>query len=128
MPEPPGLSCRVEVRDDAVHLITVGELDHQSREVFDQTVESVLSGRPALLVVDLRAVMFLSLEGVAAVVDAGYRAVNAGSALVIRPSPQVARRLRSVGLDLFAAADAGQAGRPAVTHRSGDRGGPLCSP
>lgn len=123
MPEPPGLSCRVEVRGDAVHLIAAGELDHRSREVFDQTVHSVLSGRPALLVLDLTAVTFLSLEGVAAVVDAGYRTVNRGSTLVIRPSPQVARRLHSAGLtDLATAADPDpdQAGRPTVTYPTGD--------
>jgi len=128
----PGLSCAVEVDGDAVHLIAVGELDHQSREEFDQTVQSVLSGCPAMLVLDLMAVTCLSLEGVAAVVDAGYRAVNGGSALVIRPSRQVARRLRSVGLTepFTAAEDAEQAGRPAASHPSENEHhtGPLCSP
>ncbi|MGN9907672.1 STAS domain-containing protein [Phytohabitans sp. LJ34] len=128
MPQSPGLSCEVQVRGDAVHLIAVGELDHQSRDVFDQTVHSVLSGRPAMLVLDLTAVTFLSLEGVAAVVDAGYRAVNGGSTLAIRPSSQVARRLHSVGLTEITADDADQAGRPTAPQPTGDGSGPLGSP
>ncbi|GAA4727458.1 hypothetical protein Prum_068640 [Phytohabitans rumicis] len=112
----------MEVRGDTVHLNVVGELDHQSGDAFDQTVRAVLSGRPTMLVLDLTAVTFLSLEGVAAIVDACYRAVNGGSTLAIRPSPQVARRLHSVGLaELVTAYDAGQAGRPAAPDPARDR-------
>lgn len=121
MPEPSGLSCRVQVRDGAIHLVAVGELDHRSRDVFDHTVHAELNCRPALLVLDLTAVTFLSPEGVAAVVDAAYHAVNAGWALVIRPSAEVERRLRSLGLtELLTAADSAQ-GRSADSEPS-DRG------
>jgi len=83
---------------DGVHLIVMGEIDYRSRDLFDGAVQTVLTGYPGRIVLDLTAVRFVSSEGISSLVDAAHRAASAGSTLTIVTSPPVWRRLDLLGL------------------------------
>ncbi|MEH1130128.1 STAS domain-containing protein [Micromonospora sp. CPCC 206061] len=93
----PLLTCRVEVRGNAVHLIASGRLDGTTGKDFELAVRSVLTGLPHLLVLDLTEIEGFSTEGAAALGDAVGLASMARVSVFVLPSRAVLRQLDSHG-------------------------------
>ncbi|MDQ7905533.1 STAS domain-containing protein [Phytohabitans sp. ZYX-F-186] len=88
----------MQAHGDAVHLIVAGDLDHSTRDAFDDAVRAVLTGHPGSIVLDLTAVPFVSSEGAAGLVETSHRSAAIHCRLTIMPSRTVERRLDLLGL------------------------------
>lgn len=98
-PDTAGFGTRVQ-RDDAATVLTVrGEVDMVTAPALAQEVGAALREAPALLVVDLTAVRFLSSAGLAVLVDAQARATSGTVFRVVANSPGTLRVLELTGLD-----------------------------
>ncbi|HVV18003.1 MAG TPA: STAS domain-containing protein [Pseudonocardiaceae bacterium] len=98
-PDTGGFGTRVR-RDDAATVLTVrGEVDMVTAPALEKEVDAALREAPALLVVDLTAVRFLSSAGLAVLVNAQARATPDIVLRVVANSPETLRVLELTGLD-----------------------------
>lgn len=90
------LDVRVRQADGGVVLEVDGEVDLQSGDSFQAALEQAWSGRPALLVIDLRGVGFLGSIGLAHLLEAN--SVVGGESLRVVPSPAARRTIEVASL------------------------------
>ena len=84
---------------DVLHLELAGEWDLYTQPEFDQAVHEVLRAPPRLVVVDLRAVEFISSVGLHACAGLGAAGRYAGwRVALVEGSETVQRAFRVVGL------------------------------
>lgn len=90
------LDARVRQADGGVVLEVAGEVDLRSGDRFHAALEQAWSGRPAVLVADLRGVGFLGSIGLAHLLEAN--SAVGGGALRVVPSAAARRTIEVAGL------------------------------
>jgi anti-sigma B factor antagonist len=107
------LQVSIRWRGPAAVLTVGGEIDLVTAPELAEVVGGVLSGRPGVLVVDLREVEFLSSSGLQVLAGAHQRLAD-GALRVVSTSPITTRPFTSTGLDewikLFPSVDRALAG------------------
>lgn len=107
------LEIAVRWRGPAAVVTVGGEIDLVTAPELDEVVGGVLDDRPGVLVVDLRAVGFLSSSGLQVLAGA-HRRLDAGALRVVSTSAVTSRPLTTTGLDewigLFGSVDQALAG------------------
>lgn len=102
-------------RGDAVVVAVAGEIDLVTAPEFDEVVAGVVDQGPAVLVVDLTGVSFLSSAGLQVLAGA-HRRLGERGLRAVTPSNVTARPFTSTGLDtwigLFPSVDAALAATP----------------
>ncbi|MDT8913795.1 STAS domain-containing protein [Amycolatopsis sp. PS_44_ISF1] len=109
------LQVTVRWRGDAVVVAVAGEIDLVTAPEFDEVVAGVVDQGPAVLVVDLTGVSFLSSAGLQVLAGA-HRRLGERGLRAVTPSNVTARPFTSTGLDtwigLFPSVDAALAATP----------------
>jgi anti-anti-sigma factor len=90
------LEIITEQGEGQARIALVGELDIASAPQFEEGLEKVEAGAPAVLVLDLRKVEFIDSTGLRAVISADERARSAGRRLVIIRGTTAVERVFSV--------------------------------
>lgn len=94
------LEITTEEGEGHTRVALVGELDIASAPEFEEAMEKVEAGAPAVLLLDLRKVEFIDSTGLRAVIAADERARSGGRRLVIvRGTPAVERVFSVTQLD-----------------------------
>jgi stage II sporulation protein AA (anti-sigma F factor antagonist) len=94
------LEIITEEGEGQTRVALIGELDIASTPQFEESLEAVEAGTPAVLVLDLRKVEFIDSTGLRAVISADERARAVGRRFVIiRGTPAVERVLSVTQLD-----------------------------
>ena len=99
MPLPPfEVSCAKDGRDERISLR--GELDMLSAPMLARELEAAAKRRPPRIVLDLRALTFMDVSGLRAILDAARAARREGRGLVIaNPLPHIVRLLELTAID-----------------------------
>src|SRR4051794_30769987 len=99
MPLPPfEVSCVDDGRDE--RLILRGELDMLSAPILAGRLRAAAKRRPSRIVLDLRALTFMDVSGLRAILDAARAARHDGRGLVIaNPMPHIVRLLELTAID-----------------------------
>jgi anti-anti-sigma factor len=92
------ITVRVTHHDAAVILHVAGELDMLGSPTLSEAVSDALRNRPAVLIVDLTAVRFLSSSGMSALLCAHDEAGNHTEVRVVACAPSTLRPLEVTGL------------------------------
>ncbi len=90
------LEIITEQGEGQARIALVGELDIASAPQFEEGLEKVEAGAPAVLVLDLRKVEFIDSTGLRAVISADERARSGGRRLVIIRGTTAVERVFSV--------------------------------
>ena len=85
-----------EEGEGQARIALVGELDIASAPQFEEGLEKMEAGAPAVLVLDLRKVEFIDSTGLRAVISADERARSGGRRLVIIRGTTAVERVFSV--------------------------------
>jgi anti-sigma B factor antagonist len=94
-----GLSVTVQRDSGPVQVVAAGEIDMSTAGQMRDSLVAAWNEHPSAVVVDLAAVTFMDSSGIAALVEARNRAVEAGGSLtVVNPQPMVRRVLAVTGL------------------------------
>jgi anti-anti-sigma factor len=94
------LTVTLDWRGEAAVLRVAGEVDLLSAPELEEVVAGVLADAPEILVVDLRAVTFLSSAGLQ-VLAAAHRKLAEHALRVVSDSPVTTGPLRTTGLDTW---------------------------
>ncbi|MFE9626613.1 STAS domain-containing protein [Streptomyces sp. NPDC006527] len=93
----------VEARRPApdTYVITVaGDLDRHSRDRLDDSVRTVLAGRPATVLVELSGTRFMDSSGLTSLINAYRAALRTGTRFaLVAPTEPVSRILALTGID-----------------------------
>ena len=106
--EPPDLEVTIARVDDAVTVTVKGEIDLATSTRLNRDLDGALDQEPvpARLRIDLSQVNFMDTSGVAVMLKARRRALEAGARFsVISPSPAIKRLLEITGLASLMAED-----------------------
>lgn len=90
------LEIITEQGEGQARIALVGELDIASAPQFEEGLEKMEAGAPAVLVLDLRKVEFIDSTGLRAVISADERARSGGRRLVIIRGTTAVERVFSV--------------------------------
>lgn len=90
------LEISTEEGEGRISVALAGELDIASAPQFEEGLEKIEDGAPALLLLDLRKVEFIDSTGLRAVIAADERARSAGRRLVIIRGTAAVERVFSV--------------------------------
>jgi anti-anti-sigma factor len=90
------LELDTEETDGCVRLALKGELDISSAPQVEEALGRIESGRPGLLLIDLRALEFMDSTGLRTVVSADARARDQGRRLAVIRGPDPVDRIFSV--------------------------------
>jgi anti-sigma B factor antagonist len=93
------MTTTVEAQEGATVLTVAGEVDLATAPALEITIETILNGKPAALIIDLTAVSFLASAGMAALVAAHQRAGEATAIAVVADGPATSRQLKMTSLD-----------------------------
>ncbi|MGW4766561.1 STAS domain-containing protein [Nocardia sp. NPDC004278] len=93
------MTTTVEAQDAATVLTVSGEVDLATAPALENTIEAILNGRPAVLIIDLTAVSFLASAGMATLVAAHQRAADATTIVIVADGPATSRQLKMTSLD-----------------------------
>jgi anti-sigma B factor antagonist len=93
------LTLLVEHQDDTVVLRASGEIDMLTAPQLEECVTSTLHDRPAMLVIDLTRVEFLSSAGIAALIAAQQQAGEHTRLCVVATGHVTFRPLELTGID-----------------------------
>jgi anti-sigma B factor antagonist len=74
-----------QLSDDTARVVVAGELDMETGPRLDEEIRQAEAERPAVLVLDLRAVSFFDSTGLQLVLDADVRAREEGRRFVVLP-------------------------------------------
>lgn len=95
----PGLEVHVTREAGVATARVVGEVDLLTSVALNRELEIVLEGAPDWLRLDLREVVFMDTSGVAVLIKARRRALEAGCRFSVKSaSPAIARLLEITGL------------------------------
>jgi len=96
---PPGLEVNVTREAGVTTATVVGEVDLLSSVALNRELEIALEGDPEWLRLDLREVIFIDTSGVAVLIKARRRALEAGCRFSVKSaSPAIQRLLEITGL------------------------------
>lgn len=93
------MTTTVEAHDGATVLTVSGEVDLATAPALENTIEAILTGKPAALIIDLTGVSFLASAGMATLVAAHQRAGDATTIVVVADGPATSRQLKMTSLD-----------------------------
>ncbi|MFR9750063.1 STAS domain-containing protein [Nocardia sp. 004] len=104
------MTTTIVAHDEATVLTVAGEIDLATAPALENAIDSVLSGKPKALIIDLTAVSFLASAGMAALVAAHQRAGATTAIAIVAEGPATSRQLKMTSLDqvfaLYSALDA----------------------
>ncbi|PXX59197.1 anti-anti-sigma factor [Nocardia tenerifensis] len=93
------MTTTVASRDGATVLTVSGEVDLATAPALESSIEAILDGKPAALIIDLSAVSFLASAGMAVLVATHQRAGESTAIAVVADGPATSRQLRMTNLD-----------------------------
>lgn len=93
------MTTTVASQDGATVLTVAGEVDLATAPALESSIEAILNGKPAALIIDLTAVSFLASAGMAVLVATHQRAGDATAIAVVADGPATSRQLRMTNLD-----------------------------
>ncbi|MGY4102542.1 STAS domain-containing protein [Nocardia sp. R16R-3T] len=93
------MTTTVEAHDGATVLTVSGEVDLATAPALENTIEAILTGKPAALIIDLTGVSFLASAGMATLVAAHQRAGATTTIVVVADGPATSRQLKMTSLD-----------------------------
>ena len=105
-----GLSITSRALWDGVLVSAAGEISFDAADVFDAALTIAASDRPALLVIDLSAVTFISSTAMCKLIKAQRRAIRFGGRIAVVAPPSRVREVLETArintlVDLFATLD-----------------------
>lgn len=93
------MTTTVAAQDGATVLTVAGEVDLATAPALESSIEAILNGKPAALIIDLSAVSFLASAGMAVLVATHQRAGESTAIAVVADGPATSRQLRMTNLD-----------------------------
>lgn len=93
------MTTTVEAHDGATVLTVSGEVDLATAPALENTIEAILTGKPAVLIIDLTGVSFLASAGMATLVAAHQRAGDTTTIVLVADGPATSRQLKMTSLD-----------------------------
>ncbi|MFB8279233.1 STAS domain-containing protein [Nocardia colli] len=93
------MTTTVASQDGATVLTVAGEVDLATAPALESSIEAILNGKPAVLIIDLSAVSFLASAGMAVLVATHQRAGDSTAIAVVADGPATSRQLRMTNLD-----------------------------
>ncbi|WP_069167814.1 STAS domain-containing protein [Nocardia altamirensis] len=93
------MTTTVASQDGATVLTVAGEVDLATAPALENSIEAILNGKPAALIIDLTDVSFLASAGMAVLVATHQRAGDATKIAVVADGPATSRQLRMTSLD-----------------------------
>ncbi|QIS07587.1 anti-sigma factor antagonist [Nocardia brasiliensis] len=93
------MTTTVASQDGATVLTVAGEVDLATAPALESSIEAILDGKPAALIIDLTAVSFLASAGMAVLVATHQRAGTTTAIAVVADGPATSRQLRMTNLD-----------------------------
>lgn len=93
------MTTTVEAHEGATVLTVSGEVDLATAPALENTIDAILTGKPAALIIDLTGVSFLASAGMATLVAAHQRAGDTTTIVVVADGPATSRQLKMTSLD-----------------------------
>ncbi|MEV6135476.1 STAS domain-containing protein [Nocardia sp. NPDC051990] len=93
------MTTTVDAHEGATVLTVSGEVDLATAPALENSIEAILAGKPAVLIIDLTGVSFLASAGMATLVAAHQRAGDATTIMIVADGPATSRQLKMTSLD-----------------------------